>query len=159
MRTINTGPYRAVKPVLEPPAVKKLRLCYGYARLSAWQARLTGQETAGRATSFSKVLRSGQRIFGVSRSSSTDKTNEIPCVKPLLAELSIKGSVVTADALNTQTKTARYIVEEKGADFVLTVKDNQPTMREDIERQFDFEQQEAERLNKAKGLDEEAFPP
>jgi predicted transposase YbfD/YdcC len=89
----------------------------------------------------------------------SDKTNEIPCVKPLLADLNIKGAVVTADALHTQTKTARYIVEDKGADYVLTVKDNQPTMREDIERQFDFEQQEAERLSKAKRLDEEAFPP
>jgi hypothetical protein len=48
---------------------------------------------------------------------------------------------------------------EKAADYVLTVKNNQPTMREDIERQFDFEEQEAERLSKAKGLDEEAFPP
>ena len=89
----------------------------------------------------------------------SDKTNEIPCVKPLLADLNIKGAVVTADALHTQTKTARYIVEDKGAEYVLTVKDNQPTLRADIERQFDFERQEAERLSKAKGLDEEAFPP
>jgi len=89
----------------------------------------------------------------------SDKTNEIPCVKPLLSKLNIKGAVVTADALHTQTETARHIVEDKEADYVLTVKDNQPTMREDIERQFDFEQQEAERLTKAKGLDEEAFPP
>jgi predicted transposase YbfD/YdcC len=89
----------------------------------------------------------------------SDKTNEIPCVKPLLAELDLKGAVVTADALHTQKETARHIVEDKEADYVLTVKDNQPTMRDDIERQFEFEQQEAERLTKAKGLDDEAFPP
>lgn len=95
----------------------------------------------------------------VAQMSVSDKTNEIPCAKPLLAELELEGAVVTADALHTQKETARHIVEDRKADYVLTVKDNQPTMRDDIERQFDFEQQEAERLNKAKGLDDEAFPP
>ena len=62
-----------------------------------------------------------------------EKTNEIPCVKPLLADLDIRGTVVTADALHTQRETARYLVEDKGADYVFTVKDNQPTLRQDIE--------------------------
>jgi hypothetical protein len=61
------------------------------------------------------------------------KTNEIPCIKPLLAELDIQGAVVTADALHTQRETARYIVQDKNADYVFTVKDNQPTLRQDIE--------------------------
>lgn len=62
-----------------------------------------------------------------------EKTNEIPCIKPLLADLDIQGAVVTADALHTQRETARYLVEDKGADYVFTVKDNQPTLRQDIE--------------------------
>jgi len=62
-----------------------------------------------------------------------EKTNEIPCVKPLLADLDIRGTVVTADALHTQRETARHLVEDKGADYVFTVKDNQPTLRQDIE--------------------------
>ena len=95
----------------------------------------------------------------VAQMSVSDKTNEIPCAKPLLAELELEGAVVTADALHTQKETARHIVEDRKADYVLTVKDNQPTMRDDIERQFDFEQQEAERLNRAHSLDDEAFPP
>ena len=61
-----------------------------------------------------------------------NKTNEIPCIKPLLADLDIAGAVVTADALHTQQETARYLVEEKQADYVFTVKDNQPTLRQDI---------------------------
>ena len=87
------------------------------------------------------------------------KTNEIPCVKPVLSELNLAGAVVTADALNTQRETARHLVEDRDADYVLTVKDNQPTMRKDIEDQFEFERREAERLQHAKGLDGEAFPP
>lgn len=62
-----------------------------------------------------------------------DKTNEIPCIKPLLDDLNIQGAVVTADALHTQIETARYLVVDKKADYVFTVKDNQPTLRQDIE--------------------------
>jgi hypothetical protein len=62
----------------------------------------------------------------------SEKTNEIPCVQTLLQDLNIEGSVVTADALHTQKETARFIVEDKKADYVFTVKDNQPTLRQDI---------------------------
>jgi hypothetical protein len=61
------------------------------------------------------------------------KTNEITQVEPLLDGLNIKGSVVTADALLTQRKIAEHLVKKKEADYVLTVKDNQPTLRQDIE--------------------------
>lgn len=61
-----------------------------------------------------------------------EKTNEIPCIQPLLKGLDIEGAVVTADAMHTQQETARFLVEEKKADYVFTVKDNQPTLRQDI---------------------------
>jgi len=89
----------------------------------------------------------------------SDKTNEIPRVKPLLAKLDIAGAVVTADALHTQKKTARHLVEDKKADYVFTVKKNQPTMREDIEELFTTEEQEAKRKKAAQSLGNEAFPP
>ena len=95
----------------------------------------------------------------VAQMSVSDKTNEIPCAKQLLSKLDLEGAVVTADALHTQKETARHLVEDRKADYVLTAKDNQPTMRKDIEDQFNFERQEAERLHKAKGLDDEVFPP
>lgn len=89
----------------------------------------------------------------------SDKTNEIPCVKPLLAKLDIAGAVVTADAMHTQKETARHLVEDKKADYVFTVKDNQPTMRADIEELFTDEKQQAQRKEAAQGLGNEAFPP
>ncbi len=69
-----------------------------------------------------------------------EKTNEIPMIKPLLDDLDIKGKVVTADALHTQVKTARYIVKEKKADYLFIVKNNQKTLRDDIRilRENDF---------------------
>ena len=89
------------------------------------------------------------------------KTNEIPKVKPLLDGLDIKGMVVTADALHTQTKTARYLVEEKEAEYVFTAKGNQPTLRKDISELFAFEEQEEKRLQRAHNEPSEtkAFPP
>ena len=60
------------------------------------------------------------------------KTNEIPEIKPLLASLKIAGSIVTADAMHTQTDTARFIVEEKRADYLFTVKDNQRELNDEI---------------------------
>lgn len=60
------------------------------------------------------------------------KSNELSAVKPLLDPLQLAGRVVTADALHTQTETARYLVEDKQAHYLFTVKDNQPTLKADI---------------------------
>jgi hypothetical protein len=62
-----------------------------------------------------------------------DKTNEIRSVVPLLDDVEIQGAVVTGDAMYAQKEIARYIVEEKRADYLFTVKDNQPTLRSRIE--------------------------
>jgi len=69
-------------------------------------------------------------------------TNEIPVVRTLLDPLDINGSVITLDALHTQKDTARYLVEEKKADYIFTVKDNQPALKQHI-----------------KDLDPVSFPP
>jgi hypothetical protein len=69
----------------------------------------------------------------VAQKSVDEKTNEIPELRALLAPMEIRGQVVTADALHTQTETARFITETKEADYVFTVKKNQPTLHEDIE--------------------------
>jgi hypothetical protein len=60
------------------------------------------------------------------------KTNEIPEIKPLLEPLELAGRVVTADALHTQRETARFLVEDKRAHYLLTVKENQPTLYADL---------------------------
>jgi Domain of unknown function (DUF4338)/DDE_Tnp_1-associated len=62
------------------------------------------------------------------------KTNEIPVARQLFKRLDLEGRKVSLDALHTQDKTARELVLEHGADYLLTVKDNQPTVRQNIER-------------------------
>ena len=61
-----------------------------------------------------------------------DKASEMKAVKPLLDPIALAGRVVTADALHTQVETARYLVEDKQAHYLFTVKDNQPTLKADI---------------------------
>lgn len=62
------------------------------------------------------------------------KTNEIPVARELFKQLELDGRKVSLDALHTQDQSARELVLAHGADFLLTVKDNQPTVRENIER-------------------------
>src|SRR5450756_2322733 len=65
------------------------------------------------------------------------KTNEVPEIGPMLRELNryypLAGHVLTADALHTLQDFANLAVGELGADAVLTVKDNQPTLRAALE--------------------------
>jgi hypothetical protein len=65
------------------------------------------------------------------------KSNEIPAAPVLLAELDLRGRVVTADALHTQQDLARWLVEQKQAHYLFTVKDNQPTLRRDLAELFE----------------------
>lgn len=60
-------------------------------------------------------------------------TNEITTVCPLLETLDLEGRLVTLDAIHTQKDTARYLVEEKNADYLFIVKNNQSTLKKDIE--------------------------
>jgi hypothetical protein len=60
------------------------------------------------------------------------KTNEIPVARELFGELDLTGRSVALDALHTQDQTARQLVLEHGAHYLLTVKNNQPTLRKNI---------------------------
>ena len=70
------------------------------------------------------------------------KTNEIPEFRNMLDDVDLQNKVVTADPLHTQREHARYLVEDKEADYLFTVKDNQSNLRKQI-----------------KGLDDEDFSP
>lgn len=62
-----------------------------------------------------------------------DKTNEIPVARQLFERLDLAGRLVSLDALHTQDETGRALVLEHGADYLLTVKDNQATVHRNIE--------------------------
>jgi Domain of unknown function (DUF4338)/DDE_Tnp_1-associated len=63
------------------------------------------------------------------------KTNEIPVAQnQLIPSLDLAGRLVSLDALHTQNETARGQVLEAGGDYLLTVKNNQPTLKAGIEK-------------------------
>jgi hypothetical protein len=63
-------------------------------------------------------------------------SNEIPAVQTVLGRVDLDGSLVTADALNTQTETARIVVQEKGGDYLFTVKGNQPGVVKNVQQLY-----------------------
>lgn len=64
-----------------------------------------------------------------------EKSNEIPAIPQLLELLDVQGALVTLDAMGCQKEIAAKIVA-RGGDYVLTVKDNQPTLLAEIQACF-----------------------
>lgn len=65
------------------------------------------------------------------------KSNEITAIPELLDLVDVKGATVTIDAMGCQKKIAERIVDG-GGDYVLAVKDNQPTLHEEIREFFEL---------------------
>ena len=61
-----------------------------------------------------------------------EKSNEIIAIPKLLGMLEIEGAIVTIDAIGCQREIAKKIVDKK-ADYVLALKGNQGSLREDVE--------------------------
>jgi predicted transposase YbfD/YdcC len=64
-----------------------------------------------------------------------DKSNEITAMPELMELLDLKGTIITADALNTQKDIVQKAIE-KGADYILPVKGNHAGLLEEIELMF-----------------------
>jgi predicted transposase YbfD/YdcC len=60
-----------------------------------------------------------------------EKSNEITAIPALLQLLDVTGAVVTIDAMGCQKEIAQTIVE-RGAEYVLALKENHPTLYEDV---------------------------
>ena len=115
--------------------------------LLAWQDYLLGpRHSQGDLVAFDgKELLSSQGLKVVSAYSLRDGrwlgsepvapgSNEIPAAQQLLRRTELEGSLVTADALHTQSETARIIVQERGGDFLLPVKGNQPGLAQNLQQ-------------------------
>jgi len=66
-----------------------------------------------------------------------DKANEISALTQLTEEIDLTGAMVTIDAMHTNNKTAQHFTEAKDADYILILKDNQPTLLADVKRLFE----------------------
>jgi hypothetical protein len=93
------------------------------------------QGTDGQVHLLSALLHGSGVTLGQSEVS--HKSNEIPAAPALLASMDLRGLTITADALHTQRELARFLVEDKGAHYCFTVKDNQPTLKKEVAEGFE----------------------
>ena len=66
-----------------------------------------------------------------------EKSNEIRKIPELLQEFDVYGSVVTIDAMGTQTAIAEQIIHSE-ANYILSLKKNQPTLYENVKEYFQW---------------------
>ena len=113
-------------------------------RLGAWVATRVGQSGGRRVIAVDGKSMRGAAAGGtrphllaalehergvvVGQLAVPDKSSEIPALKDLLEPMDLTGTVVTADALHCQRDTAAWLTG-RGADYVMTVKGNQPRLR------------------------------
>lgn len=109
------------------------------AMVSAWQTQVLGpvpatdavvidgkEVRAGDLMLVNAVAQPSQRLLGVEPVAA--KTNEIPTARTLIERLPLTGRLVQMDGLHTQHPTVRQLLYEKGADYSLILRDNQPTL-------------------------------
>ena len=115
----------------------------------AWVAALTGAPAGVIAIDGKTVRRSGDKKAGkapihmvsafaarqrvvLGQVKVAEKSNEIIAIPKLLNMLAIEGAIVTIDAMGCQRDIAQKILDKK-ADYVLALKGNQGSLREDVE--------------------------
>jgi predicted transposase YbfD/YdcC len=78
----------------------------------------------------------GANALSLAQVAVEDKSNEITAIPNLLRLLELHGALVSIDALGCQKDIAQAI-REAGADYLLQVKANQPTLLADLDAAFD----------------------
>lgn len=91
-------------------------------------------DKSGMAHLVSAFVDANRVVFG--QVAVADKSNEIDAIPRLLALLDLAGATVTIDAIGCQTEIARQITEAEG-DYVLAVKENQPTLHRRVSALLD----------------------
>jgi predicted transposase YbfD/YdcC len=65
-----------------------------------------------------------------------EKSNEITAIPELLKTIDVAGATITIDAMGCQKTIADTIIE-RGADYILAVKENQPTLHASLQAAFE----------------------
>jgi len=93
-----------------------------------------GWDKSGMAHMVSAFVQANHMVFAQIKTEG--KGQELSAIEKLLEILDLEGAVVTIDALGCQTGIARQIVKAQ-AQYVLQVKDNQPTLHQKLQVTLD----------------------
>ena len=142
----DAGTFRYVMSKLDPAklhtvfvewmrsAVEKVT---GVVAIDGKQARRTGDARQRPLHVVSAFASEARLVLG--QIACEEKSSEVTAIPKLLEVLELSECIVTIDALGTQTKIAGKI-REKGADYILALKTNQPSLYEDVSLFFkDYE--------------------
>ncbi len=94
-------------------------------------SRRSGKKGSKEAVHIVSAFAARQRLV-LAQTRVGEKSNEIVAIPALLEMLSIEGAIVTIDAMGCQRDIAQKIIDKK-ADYILALKGNQGTLREDVE--------------------------
>jgi predicted transposase YbfD/YdcC len=114
----------------------------GVVAIDGKTARRTHKKAKGEAAIHMVTAYAVERRLVLGQVKTEQKSNEITAIPKLLDALSLAGATVTIDAMGCQREIAAKIID-KGADYILALKDNQPRLAEDV-RVFDVEQSAAD---------------
>jgi predicted transposase YbfD/YdcC len=104
----------------------------GVVAIDGKTVRRSGHKRSGKAAiHMVSAFAAGQRLV-LGQVKVAEKSNEIIAIPKLLDMLAIEAAIVTIDAMGCQRDIARKIIDKK-ADYVLALKGNQGSLREDIE--------------------------
>lgn len=94
--------------------------------------RRSGNKRSGKAAIHMVSAFAARQRLVLGQVKVADKSNEIIAIPKLLDMLAIEGAIVTIDAMGCQREIAKKIIDKK-ADYVLALKGNQGSLREDFE--------------------------
>ena len=121
-RALRTVTPEQIQAVLDPWLDQKLR--------PGWREELVAIDGKTLKNSgvhlVSAIMVPSLRCLGVE--AVADKSNEIVAVRKLVDRLDLNGRLAEMDAMHTQDETVQKLLYEKGADYIVTIKDNQPTL-------------------------------
>jgi len=93
--------------------------------------RRSGQKTGAKAIHMVSAFAARQRLV-LGQVKVAEKSNEIVAIPKLLDMVAVEGAIITIDAMGCQRDIARKVIDKK-ADYVLALKGNQGSLRDDVE--------------------------
>lgn len=99
-----------------------------------------GEEGKGPLHLVSAWVAENQVVLG--QVATDQKSNEITAIPTLLELLDLQGATITIDAMGCQKAIAEKIMDG-GGDYILALKDNHPTLHQEVEQFFECAQAEA----------------
>src|SRR3954471_18755041 len=128
--------FRLLDPIQFPAAYQRFMVkfseqCQGVVAIDGKVLRRSFDRTSAKSALHMVSAWGCKQRLVLAQIATDAKSNEITAVPKLLRMLSLKGTIVTTDALNCQRAIAQQIVDQ-GGDYVLALKGNQGTLHDDV---------------------------